>query len=212
MLQRLGLRFWLTIATFIMVLVVVSKGPQTFRKPAERLTFTDEIQTSHAHAGVIMPASGMTVAVEERVNSFLASMKEQKNSQTDWSKLNNEWLSFARAWFERVYPGEERFNQYASLWVGKRSKVILWRLKCRNEFFPDLDETELIRKADQLKDQEEWQEMQAKISRGLTTVEEEYSNALNNLLGSRISEFKSFHKLFVQDFLSKKRQTSDFFL
>lgn len=210
--QRLGLRFWLTIAAFVMVLAIVAKGPQSFKRPAERLTFTDEIQTTHAHAGVIMPTSGMTVAVEERVNNFLASMKEQKTSPTDWSKLNDEWLSFARAWFDRVYPGEERFNQYASLWVGKRSKIILWRLKCRNEFFPDLDETELIRKAEQLKDQEEWQEMQAKITRGLTTVEEEYSIALNNLLGSRISEFKSFHKLFVQDFLSEKRQTSDFFL
>lgn len=196
----------------MMVLAIVAKGPQSFKRPAERLTFTDEIQTLQSHAGVVRPSSGMTVAVEERVNNFLSAMKEQKNSQTDWSKLNNEWLSFARAWFERVYPGEERFNQYASLWVGKRSKIILWRMKCRNEFFPDLDEAELIRKADQLKDQEEWQEMQAKITRGLITVEEEYSIALNNLLGSRISEFKSFHKLFVQDFLSQKRQTSDFFL
>ncbi|MBY0518748.1 MAG: hypothetical protein K2P81_17690 [Bacteriovoracaceae bacterium] len=212
MMQRLGLKFWLTLASFSLITFTLMKGPSAFRKTAHDLTFTDEVSTTAAHAEVIMPDSGLSVSIEKRVDLFLSDLRSQPTEPEKWANLNAEWLKYAHQWFARVYPGEEKFNAYASLWVGKREKSKLWRLNCRNEFFPDMDDNELISKSQWLQGEEEWQEMQAKINRGLQTVDEEYDQALSALLGTRIKDFVKLHKLFVREFLPKKSGTKSYFL
>lgn len=204
MLQRLGRKFWTRLASFLLLLGVISQGKEFFRPTAEDLTFSDEISTGAAHADAIMPDSGLTVSVEQRVDQFLTELKSQPSQPEKWHKLNEEWLGFARSWFERVYPGQELFNRYTSLWVGKREKIKLWRLNCRNDFFPDMSDEELLMKAEWLQNEEEWQEMQAKINRGLESVESEYQAALKEMLGEHIEEFNKLHGLFVKDFLPKE--------
>lgn len=209
---RLGRKFWLRIGLFVALISVVVRGQEFFRRPAEILTFSDEISVGAAHAEPILPDSGLTPAVERKVQLFLEELRAQPHQPKRWVRLNVEWLNYARGWFERVYPGEERFNRYASLWVGKREKIKLWRMNCRDEFFPDMDDNELMTKAEWLKDQEEWQEMQAKIDRGLSTVDIEYETALKGLLGPRWSDFEKLHGLFVRDFLPKSGGADSYFL
>jgi len=209
---RLGRKFWLRMALFLGFLSVVFRGQEFFRRPAEVLTFSDEISVGAAHAEPVMPDSGLTMGVEKKVQFFLEELRAQPHQPKRWVKLNTEWLNYARGWFDRVYPGEERFNRYASLWVGKREKSKLWRMNCREEFFPDMDDKELLSKAKWLHDQEEWQEMQAKITRGLQTVDDEYQAALLELLGPNMDEFQKLHSLFLKDALPKTGGDSKFFL
>lgn len=208
---RLGRKFWLRMALFVALVSVVVRGQEFFRRPAEILTFSDEISVGAAHAEPVMPDSGLTPAVEKKVEIFFEELRSQPHQPKRWVKLNTEWLNYARGWFDRVYPGEERFNRYASLWVGKREKSKLWRMNCREEFFPDMDDKELLSKAKWLQDQEEWQEMQAKIDRGLSTVDVEYQQALKELLGTRWNEFEKLHGLFIKDFLPKTGASSSYF-
>jgi hypothetical protein len=209
---RLPLRFWVSLAGFGLLVAVIVQGPRFFIETSEVLTFSDEITVGAAHADPILPDSGLTLATERRVELFMQDLKAQPQQPVRWSRLNKEWLEYARLWFERVYPGEERFNRYTSLWVGKREKSKLWRLNCRNEFFPDMDDKELLSKAEWLKEQEEWQEMQAKIARGLATVDAEYEQALHSLLGENWDEFTKLHSLFLQDQLPKTGGDTKFFL
>lgn len=209
---RLGRTFWLRIGLFVALISVVVQGQEFFRGPAEALTFSDEISVGAAHAEPILPDSGLTPAVERKVQFFLEELRAQPQQPKRWVRLNAEWLNYARGWFERVYPGEERFNRYASLWVGKREKSKLWRRNCRDEFFPDMDDNELLTKAEWLQDQEEWQEMQAKIDRGLATVDNEYQTALQELLGPHWNDFQKLHRLFVKDYLPKSGGTDSYFL
>lgn len=212
MLRRLGTKFWLSVVSFLALCTVIVRGQEMFRRPAEELTFSDEISVGAAHAEPILPDSGLTPGVEKRLKHFLDEMKTQPSEPDRWTGLNNEWLSYARTWFDRVYPGEERFNRYASLWVGKREKIHLWRVSCRNEFFPDMNDTELMAKAEWLQGEEEWQEMQAKITRGLQTVDLEYQAALQELLGTHYSELRKLHQLFVKEFLPKSGGSDSYFL
>ncbi len=210
--KYLGSRFYLKFSLLLLLLGVVAQGPRFFRPTAQVLTFSDEISVGAAHAEPILPDSGLTPSVEKRLHHFMEDLRAQPHHPKRWTRLNHEWLEYARGWFERAYPGEERFNRYASLWVGKREKSKLWRLNCRNEFFPDMDDAELLARADWLQDQEEWQEMQAKIMRGLATVDSEYQTALQELLGERRKDFDKLHQLFVSDQLPKVAGPLDYFL
>ncbi|MFP5457970.1 MAG: hypothetical protein ACLGG7_04495 [Bacteriovoracia bacterium] len=210
--KKLGFRFWLTTIAFGVVAVSVARGPELFRRPADQLLLTDTVSTGQAQTMRSAPAPGLDLEVSEKLDAYFLDMGAAHDKANDWVALHREWLDYARDWFERVYPGEDRFQRYADLWVSKRLKIKLWRVKCRQEFFPDLDDSELIQKADWLKDQEEWTEMESKINRGLTTIEAEYALAVQELLGSRLREFKKFHDLYVDDFMSQKRQISNFFL
>lgn len=212
MLRRLGTKFWLSVMSFLALCTIILQGQDYFRRPAEELTFSDEISVGAAHAEPVLPDSGLSMGVERRVQDFLAQMKAQPSQPDRWVELNQEWLHYARAWFDRVYPGQERFNRYASLWVGKREKIRLWRVNCRNEFFPDMNDVELLTKAEWLQGEEEWQEMQAKITRGLQTVDLEYQTALKDLLGTHFSEFRKLQQLFVKEFLPKNGSSGSYFL
>lgn len=210
--KKLSFRFWLTTIAFGVVAVTVARGPELFRRPAGQLLLTDSVSTGQAQRTTLAPALALESDVSEKLDAYFREMGTAHAEANDWVALHREWLDYARDWFARVYPGEERFQRYADLWVSKRLKIKLWRVKCREEFFPDLDDSELIQKADWLKDQEEWTEMESKINRGLTTIEAEYTLAIQELLGSRLGEFKKFHDLYVDDFMSEKRQIQNFFL
>lgn len=210
--KKLGLRFWVTTLAFGVVAVSVARGPELFQRPVGQLLLTDSVSTAQASAETVLAATGLTADLSARLDAYFLEMSEARDQASDWVALHREWLAYARDWFDRVYPGEERFQRYADLWVTKREKTKLWRVSCRQEFFPDLSDAELVQKADWLKDQEEWAEMESKVQRGLTTIDAEYALALEELLGSRQREFKRFHDLFVADFLPEKTQLANFFL
>ncbi len=210
--RYLDTRFWVTCLCFFAVCTALYSGAGFFRAGAEKLTFSDEIQTQAAHADTINPQNGLTPPVAERLGQHFARLEARDSKKLALAPQGREWLEYARAWFERVYPGEERYNRYVSLWVGKREKERLWRVKCREEFYPDFTEAELIRKASWLQGQEEWLEMQEKVARGLESIDLEYAGALAELMGDKTKEFHRLHELFLSESAFDERPAMNFFL
>jgi hypothetical protein len=213
MMKFLGLRFWVLSFLFMGVLISFHPAIKLHSKIAHNLTFTPEsdvVSISQSAIQRIMPDTGLSVVTEKRLMSFLqqvARVEVEKMSETQ-----NEWLTYAKGWFERVYPNETRFNQYVEAWVTHRELKTRVRASLRERYFPDFSDKELIQKASWLQSQEEWSEMNQKIDSEISTLEIEYNLKLEAILGTKREQFSKLHELFVKDFFSDSGAPENFFL
>lgn len=213
MMKFLGMRFWVISFLFVGVLISFHPSFSLHSKIAHNLTFTpesDAVTISQSALGRIMPDTGLSVVTEKRLKDFLAEVARVEVEKM--SETQNEWLNYARAWFERVYPNETRYNQYVDAWLTHREEKTQVRERHRQRYFPDFSDKELLQKASWLQSQEEWREMNQKIDSEMSILEREYSMKLETILGSKRMQFSKLHELFVNDFFSTAGAPEDFFL
>jgi hypothetical protein len=209
--KYLGIRFWVLLGLFIAVTISFYPKLNIYSNAAAVLTLSDSVSLSQASIERIMPDTGLSLSNEMRLTKFMDDAKLQESS-FDWAKLNNQWLEYARAWFERVYPHENRFNEYVQRWVEKRNQLVAVRIEMREAYFSDLDDRELLMKAEWLKNQDEWKEMNEKISKQTDAIERTYNDSLEKILLDHKNDFLKLHELFVNDFLEEKSTPQHFFL
>jgi len=157
-----------------------------------------------------MPDSGLTLATEKRLNRFMKKLARVELE--NMSGTQKEWLSYAKGWFERVYPDQTHFNHYVQHWLNFREQKAELRDHLRNRYFPDYSDRELLAKAEWLQSQEEWREMNEKMDSGIKDLEGEYQSKLKSLMGEKMESFTKLHELFVQDFFDSQGAPENFFL
>lgn len=214
MMKFLGLRFW--ILCFLLGGTILSFHPRMnlHSKIAHNLTLTpqasDEIKTLQSAAMRVMPDTGLSLVTEQRLKSFMLTLSRQEVESM--GATQNEWLHYAKAWFERVYPNEARYNQYVEAWLSHREQKAELRESLRQRYFPDYSDRELMLKAEWLQSQEEWGEMNAKIDSGIRELEGQYQSQVELILGDKMEAFTKLHGLFVKDYFSESGAPENFFL
>lgn len=182
-------------------------------KIAHNLTFTpqatDEVSTQVSARLRVMPDTGLSLATEERLKTFMQTLSRQEIESM--GETQNEWLGYAKAWFARVYPNDTRYNQYVETWLTHREQKAELRENLRQRYFPDYSDRELMLKAEWLQTQEEWSEMNSKIDAGIRELEAQYRTQVELILGDQFPAFTKLHGLFVQDF-SEVSAPENFFL
>lgn len=202
MLRYLGAKFWMRVLALGFLAFIVMLGPSVFYRPAQHLTFTDEISTRAAAPLVsYSPTSGLTFELESSLTTYITELPVSPSAY-DWKFLHQEWFMLSRQWFERLYADPATYNQYVTLWLAKRNEVHGWRISSRREFFPDLTDRELFDKIDWLRQQDEWNEMQAKIHVGVEKIEHRYNLALQEMLGENFPALIKLHQIFMRDNMS----------
>lgn len=207
MLRYLGMKFWIRIAVYVIVVTAIVRGPKVFNPVAETLTF-DEVSTGAAKSievPVVQPEH------ELRLEAFLTSLDSSTDGR-DWRWLHEEWIGLTEQWFTRLFPPHEQtYSRYVMMWVDKREKARQWRLDCRHEFFPEFSDEELFARLDWFQEQDEWREMQAKLRAGEEKAEAQYKLDLQALLGEHHAAFEKLHGIFASEQLGKDA-VKDFFL
>lgn len=180
---------------------------------AHNLTFTpqiDAVSTTQAATMRVMPDTGLSLVTEKRLKSFMLTLSRQEIEKM--SETQNEWLTYAKAWFERVYPNESRYNQYVEAWLNHREQKSELRESLRQRYFPDYSDRELMQKAEWLQSQEEWTEMNEKTEIGIRELELQYQTQIELILGNKKEAFSKLHSLFVNDFFAESGAPENFFL
>lgn len=209
MLRYLDQKFWMRLILLTFLVAVMFMGPGIYRKPAQYLTFTDEVSTTAAAPEQqYSPTSGLSFELELELERYIEQLVTGPAIH-DWRFLHQEWFALARQFFDRLYAEPAVYNTYVKLWLQKRKQAHDWRVSCRREFFPELDDRELFDKIDWLSGQEEWQEMQAKIHQGLEKIDHDYNQALTEHMGNNLASIEKLHQLFIQDHM--KEESSAFY-
>ncbi len=209
--RYLNPRFWSLLGLFFLTAVVLHRGQDFFRRPAATLVAMDEVSSRAAKAETPSAQTGLLPGTEARLNAYLDSFIPSADGH-DWRFLHQEWLELARQWFERVAPGQGGYERYVLLWLQKREDMRQWRQDCRREFYPDLDDGELEARAEWLREQDEWKEMQEKIRSGIAKLEAAHEASLDGLLGEGRGSFLRLHSLFLVEQLPRDAAPNLFFL
>lgn len=213
MMKFLGMRFWILCLLFGGSLLSFSPRFNLPSKIAHNLTFTpqtDSLSTTQSAVMRVMPDTGLTLVTEQRLKSFMQTLARQETESM--GATQNEWLAYAKAWFERVYPNDSRYNKYVEAWLSHREQKAELRENLRQRYFPDYSDRELMLKAEWLQSQEEWSEMNAKIDAGIKELEVQYQSQVELILGDKMEAFSKLHGLFVDDFFSEAGAPENFFL
>lgn len=199
MVRYLDKKFWMRLVLFAGIIAVLQQRPQLFHAPAKIITFTDEVNTqAAAPVSSYSPATGLSFETENQLNEYLDSLPVGPSSH-DWKYLHQEWFSYTRQWFDRLYADSKIYDQYAMLWLKKRNEMREWRLSCRLHSFPELTDRELFDRIEWIRKQDEWKEMQTKMNQGLERIDLEYKSAVKELIGPHFEAFEKLHELFMKD-------------
>lgn len=199
MFRYLTPKFWMRVGCFTIVAVVMFLSPD-LKRPKNTEPFIDTVQTEEAAPVAYSPASGLTYQLETDLNQYIAELNSTPAAQ-DWKFLHEEWFALSRQWFERLFAEPALYNRYVELWLQKRRDTHEWRISCRREFFPDMNDRELFDKIDWLRQQDEWTEMQTKINNGLARIEASYDSSLKELIGENYQALVGLHGIFMREHL-----------
>lgn len=198
MLRYLGTKFWMRVILLGLLVATIVMGPRGLKAPA-KLTYNDEVSSAAASPRqVYSPASGLTYELESKLDNYIEQLTITPAAQ-DWRHLHQEWFALSKQFFERLYGDPAVYNKYVELWLAKRQDMQSLRLNSRREFFPDMTDRELFDRIDWLREQDEWNEMQAKIHQGIERIDHDYTVALQELLGHNYAALSKLHEIFMQD-------------
>lgn len=193
--QRLG---WRLVMRLMVLTLVIGVGMREFSAQKIHAPVTDQVSHTLAKEVIYSTATGLLPDVERRLDLHLAALDRSLDGG-NWRRLHEEWLSLVRQWFARLRPAPEEYNSYVTAWLDRREKTSQWRTRCRRESYPDYSDDELFAKADWLRGQDEWIEMQRRIQKGLARIDAEYDLALAQRLGEDASAFQKLHQLFLHE-------------